>query len=84
MDKNQNSRPKDDPVGDCNPLVRGLNFEDKKMPVGLKMSVPLARWLIAVLSEGKARVAGSLFVSCLEQAIAVDKGTRCIPPDEEN
>ena len=61
--------PRDDPDGDCTPLVRGLNFPDSRMPVGLRMSEPLARWLMAVLSE-KKRVTGRLFISCLEQAMA--------------
>jgi hypothetical protein len=55
---------------DCTPLVRGVVTNDPEMPVGLKMSASLARYLIVLLEESKGKYPiGLLYASCLEKTL---------------
>jgi hypothetical protein len=66
--------PKDDLVGNTTPLIRGHYYPDatsnEGRPIGLTMSVGLARLLRAILKEHHT-VKTIFFEDCLGQAIAL-------------
>jgi hypothetical protein len=67
------TKPIDDvELVDCTPLIRGCLTTDPRMPIGLKMSVGLARLLTALLREHKHNNTMTLlYVDVLEQALAL-------------
>jgi hypothetical protein len=72
--QDRKTKPKDDLIGDTTPRVRlAAMLSDLDMPVMLKMSVPLAQLLSAVLAERDEIAGVRLIRDVLDQALALTK-----------